>query len=64
MWLARDKEGNLYLYTLKPNVGENGFVCSTDSNGKWCDYVELDKNLYPEITWENSPKEVIRLITE
>ena len=64
MWLARDKEGNLYLYNLKPTVISESFVCGTDSNGTWSSYIELDKNLHPEVTWENSPKEIIMTVVE
>ena len=54
MWIARDKDGTLSLYGDKPVIE------------KYCDYystcldyyLPLDKELFPEVTFENSPQEV------
>ena len=54
VWIARDKNGELYLYKSKP------WRCKEDKNGHFdCDDILLpmDEDMYPEITWENSPKE-------
>lgn len=54
VWIARDKNGELYLYKSKP------WRCKEDTNGHFdCDEILLpmDSDMYPEITWENSPKE-------
>lgn len=54
VWIARDKNGELYLYKSKP------WRCKEDTNGHFdCDEILLpiDEDMYPEITWENSPKE-------
>ncbi len=53
VWIARDKNGELYLYKSKP------WRCKEDTNGHFdCDEILLpmDEDMYPEITWENSPK--------
>ena len=53
MWIARDKDGSLALFRYKP------FKMRYDTFDKFCgDIIELDKNLYPEVTFENSPQEV------
>lgn len=54
MWIARDKDEDLYLYTLKPIKGNNHFVCSSFNS----ECMEIDSDLFPGVTWENSPKEV------
>jgi len=50
VWIARDKDGELCLYKSKP------WKC-----GQCFDFdklfMPLDEDMYPEITWENSPKE-------
>ena len=54
LWIARDLHGDIWLFTNRP------YYCS----GKcWCDskngeFMLLDKNQFPEVTFENSPQEV------
>lgn len=76
LWIARDKDGDLLITDAKPKlyVDGNGQSC-----GWWEGYDEcklfherLDmkeskeyKDLYPEITFENSPRQVeLKLIEE
>lgn len=52
LWIARDKDGWLHLFSSKPERVRTHFGdCYTD---KW----EIDERQFPEITWENSPQEV------
>lgn len=53
-WVARDQNGDLYLYEEKPVIcgsqyfgPEDGFVCC------------LPEEMYPDVTFENSPFELI-----
>ena len=63
LWIARDKDGdmdgNLHLFSSKPERVRSHFVdYYTD---KW----SINENLFPEVTWENSPQQVeIKLIKE
>lgn len=50
MWIARDKNNDLYAYNDKPTK-ENTFF----EGGS---FLELDSNEFPEITWEKSPVEI------
>ena len=50
VWIARDKDGELCLYKSKP--WRNGLCFDFDDM-----FMAMDKDMYPEITWENSPKE-------
>lgn len=61
LWIARDKDGSLDLYEGVPERNEVGgyFASLTDY------YLPLDDDLFPEITWENSPNKVeIKLVEE
>lgn len=51
LWIARDKNRDLYLYEREP-IRESDFFYSS------YDTIEVDKNLFPEVTFENSPQEV------
>ena len=60
-WIARDSksaENELFLYF--GSIPVRGNVTWITTNG---DYVELDRELYPEITWECEPVEVEVTIT-
>lgn len=57
-WITRDKDGSLYLWRNKP-IRQNN-----EDRFMYGGYIgELTQDLYPEITFENSPQEVeIKLI--
>ena len=56
LWIARDKNGSLYLYDKKPLKHEDfGFFESLDSNGY---QFQISCKYFPEVTFENSPKQV------
>lgn len=51
LWIARNKDGYLRLWKNKPKRGENNFMHGFK-------VADLYSFLYPEVTWENSPKQV------
>ena len=51
LWIARDEDGDLYLYEREPNREFDYFYSSYV-------YIRIDENLFPEVTFENSPKQV------
>ena len=51
LWIARDKSGLLCLYDKKPTFDGDYWV-SSDS------WSFLDLEYFPEVTFENSPKEI------
>lgn len=55
LWIARDFNERLYLYEKKPELNpcNNEFYCIYGEK-----FYQLDIELFPEITFENSPKEV------
>ena len=61
LWIARDKDGMLYLYEDKPKLAYSNAHYFDVANGK-C--YGLPIGLYPEVTFENSPQQVeLKLIS-
>lgn len=54
MWIAKDKNGWVNIFQNKPVADAKGFFQVDDEN--WC---SVDQDLFPELTFENSPKELI-----
>lgn len=55
IWIARDKDGSLFLYGKKP-IGKNSttwLMCPNSMNER------LEEDWFPEVTWENSPVELV-----
>lgn len=64
LWIARDFDGILNLYVNKPSLDSNDNMYYTDSDME-DDYLNIDKDLFPEVTFENSPQQVeIKLVKE
>ena len=53
MWIARDKNGDLCVYGSKPERFDD------EVYGDYGKYQKLPEEWFPEVTWENSPKELI-----
>ena len=54
LWIARDEEGDLWLYNRELEKKFGGFIPIETG----CDILVLDNDLFPEVTFENSPREV------
>lgn len=54
LWIARDKDGYLYLYDKKPIQEKDYFDSNTE--GKY--NTLLHSSYFFEVTFENSPQEV------
>lgn len=58
LWIARDKNGELYLHMDKPEIIENCFFSNYQA-------YRINGELFPQVTWENSPQRVrIELMEE
>jgi hypothetical protein len=58
LWIARDKSGDLFFYLSKPELSESGDYFVDVMNDDYdTDYgsTELPKEMYPTVTFENSP---------
>lgn len=56
VWIARDKNGTLAIFENKPILDYD--------NAWYCEYIDekfntIDSELFPEVTFENSPKQLI-----
>lgn len=60
MYVARDEDGSLYLYGFKPERQYNTWYDWDD--GSHFNIIELDRELFPKLKWEDDPIEV-KLIT-
>ena len=60
MWIARNKNGELYLFTfVKPvRCDEDGCWIKDEYHGNLGGSIRLDDNLFPELTWNDEPVEV------
>lgn len=54
MWVARDIDNTLHLFTSKPFRNVDHWISIANDID-----VFLPKNLYPEITWIDGPRELI-----
>ena len=52
MYIARDKNNDLYLFDKLPIKGAQCWWAESGVDGT---YLRLDKSLYPEVTWESEP---------
>ena len=61
LWIARDKDGLLFLYEDCPRREAKMFITQRTLE----DFFEVDAGEFPEVTWENSPKKVeLKLVEE
>lgn len=55
LWIARDGDGALFLFSVKPTK-ENDYWYEHSGYG-YC-FAEIPNDVFPEVTFENSPQEV------
>ncbi len=55
MYVARDKNGDLYLFNEMPKKGNECWWAESGLDGT---YLRLEKSLYPEVTWDTAPYQV------
>lgn len=56
LYIARDKDGDLYLFNNMPRRDRNCWWAESGIDGT---YLRLDRSLYPEVTWESEPLPVV-----
>lgn len=54
LWIARNKNNALALYTEEPMLYYNEYYEEPYKSQR----IDLDENLFPEVTFENSPQQV------
>lgn len=55
LWIARDLDNMLSIYEDEPILRNNKFLPNFNES---CNWTELNREEFPEITFENSPQEV------
>ena len=61
LWIARDSDDTLWCYDKKPFISGLSFACEEGSELMF----QIASKLFPEITFENSPREVeLKLVNE
>ena len=59
MYVARDKDGDLYLYKKQPvKYSESWQLCSDNPY----DFYKLDSSLFPEVKWEDEEPTEVELV--
>lgn len=58
LWIARDKDETLWLFEEYPIKREKLFYPTEGINGNFTYYRSMPINIFPEVTFENSPQEV------
>jgi hypothetical protein len=58
LWIARDKDGLLWIFEEYPIKKEKLFYPTTDITGRFTYYRSMPKDWFQEVTFENSPRQV------
>ena len=58
LWIARDKDETLWIFKEYPIKKEKIFHPTGDITGRFTYYRSMPTDLFPEVTFENSPQEV------
>ncbi len=60
MWIARDKNNDLFACNIKPIRKGEIFTVSLETWEEidFENWLRLDPDEFPEVTWENSPVEI------
>lgn len=56
LWIARDKNGDLNVYLNKPVLDKDSCVFLPTGDG--FRFFDIDKKLFTEVTYENSPMQI------
>jgi hypothetical protein len=57
LWIARDKDNSLSLFVSKPI--NHADTCWIPRENVDCgNYIDLPESEFPEINWDNSPKQI------
>lgn len=59
MWLARDKDGELYLYEKKPFKDE---LAEQWTLGGYCEF--MPKNFFQEVQWTDEEPTKVKLVID
>lgn len=55
MWVARDEDGLIFLYSSKPIRGNGQWMLNIE---ECSDLIPIDDNSFPNLRWEDEPLEI------
>ena len=56
LWITRNGDNSLHIHNVKPSLIYDDYTKQWAYEGDVS--MEIDEDLYPEVTFENSPQEV------
>lgn len=59
MYVARDRDGDLYLYKKQPVKYSESWQLSSDNPH---DFYKIDSSLFPEVKWEDEEPTEVELV--
>lgn len=51
VWIARDEDGELYAYLMRPHKNKSKLSWMPDSDDDY--WIKLDSDLFPSVQWED-----------
>jgi hypothetical protein len=54
LWIAKNKNGSLFIYNGMPTLDSSGMFHTCDGGNS----LQLNGDLFPDVTFENSPQPV------
>ena len=63
MWLARDKDETLWLFTYKPRRKDEEWE-QTNVHNKYSTCMEIDGFIFPEVKWSDDEPTKVKLVIE
>lgn len=61
MWIARDKNGSLWIYKHKPIKNKFGaWIVAVDDSSRYSSPIRIWEDIFPEVKWQDKkPTEII-----
>ena len=57
-WVARDDDGNLYMYPTKPQKRRDSW------NAAGVSFMKLDDSLFPEVKWSDEEPTKVKIVID
>ena len=61
-WVARDEDGSLFLYIVKPRKSQSKWM--PDGSSDLIELIELSRELFPEVKWEDEEPTKVKIIID
>ena len=61
-WVARDEDGSLFLYIVKPRKSQSKWM--PDGSSGLIELIELSRESFPEVKWEDEEPTKVKIIID